>query len=369
MEYLKNIDDKLKTISEENIVYYGINELAKYWYGAPNIHTALSFEKYPVEMGMEMEKKLEGAETSLHDEVMRSYNRSKNNTTGQRIKFSTKSRKIIIKAEVRRKWDYLKMTLYNSSGFDIYEKKNEMLKHKTVIAPNTGLSCFAEQIMLSNEVDEVIIYLPLYNDILNLYIGVLDGEISEAKDYTIVNPVIFYGNSITQGSAASRSGNTFCNIVSRLLDADIINFSLSGCARGLLSNARVIGQLNASAIVIDYTRNALGVEDLENTHEKFYLEIRKYHPQIPIVLLSSSNFNNNKTCYEYDKIVYTTYIKAKNIGHNTFFINQRNLFPFEEDDICTVDGIHYNDYGMFKVGKAIAEVLEKNKYKNSEGVS
>ena len=157
MEYLKNIDDKLKTISEENIVYYGINELAKYWYGAPNIHTALSFEKYPVEMGMEMEKKLEGAETSLHDEVMRSYNRSKNNTTGQRIKFSTKSRKIIIKAEVRRKWDYLKMTLYNSSGFDIYEKKNEMLKHKTVIAPNTGLSCFAEQIMLSNEVDEVII--------------------------------------------------------------------------------------------------------------------------------------------------------------------------------------------------------------------
>ena len=57
-----------------------------------------------------------------------------------------------------------------------------------------------------------------------------------------MTPLVFYGNSITQGTSALRSGNIYPNIVSRYLDADIVNYSFSGACKGEKNMARQIAE-------------------------------------------------------------------------------------------------------------------------------
>ena len=278
--------------------------------------------------------------------------------SGCRLRFYTESDIIVFKIELNREWDYKKMNLWSSSGFDVYSIEKGKYKHSTVFAPESGKRIFAETIRGKRN---LCIFLPSYNEIKKMYIGIRKECNLCSIPYESRLPILFYGNSITQGAAASRSGNSFCNMVSRMLDCDIINFSISSCCRGLISSAETLGKINCRAIIIDYTRNAYTISELKCNHFKFYMEVRKYHPDIPIILMTSSNFSNWVGYYEYDNVVRETYEKAKQNGENTFLINQRSLFSEEDWDLITVDGVHYTDLGMKAVADAICSVLRKEK--------
>ena len=54
---------------------------------------------------------------------------------------------------------------------------------------------------------DVDLYLPTYNRLIMLEIGVDENACVEApRPYAIEKPVVFYGSSITQGASASRPG-------------------------------------------------------------------------------------------------------------------------------------------------------------------
>lgn len=351
-EYLNNICDPLKTISETNIVYTNVYDTADIVYGAPNWQTSRSFKKFSVDVDRDPDlAKLTGKEKHVYDTLGQ-------NTSGCFLRFRTKSKRIILKAHIRRKWDFGRLTLSNSSGFDIYEvDKDGNYFHKKVIAPKTGENIFADEFEHDRNT-EVHIYLPASNEIEELYIGV-EGVI---KPCMSVNepPIIFYGNSITQGGSASRSGNTFCNIVSRKLDNEIYNLSVSMCCKGFNSVAKYMGMLNARAIVIDFTRNANNYSAYDRVYGYFYETIRKYHKDIKVILMDTSNFNDDSKFRQHDETVYRTYEEAIAEGHNTYLLKQKDLFEPCESDLATVDGIHYTDYGMFKIADALCSLLESN---------
>ena len=353
MEYLESIDDSLKIINEENYKYLDLFDYPNLIHGNLNFSSAkLDFCKYPLNIQREM-KKFGG----LAVKEMKNLHSA---ACGNRLRLLTDSKDIIFKVQLKRKWEYQKMVNWNASGFDVYTLKNEEYKHLTVFGPSNGHNIFAEKIKVPRN-GKLCIFLPNYNTIEKMFIGIRNKsniyELNYPEDKQL--PILFYGNSVTQGAAASRSGNAFPNIVSKKLNRNIINLSCSSCCRGTDSTAKLIGEINCHAIIIDYTRNAHTIEDFKNTHERFYKKIRLFHPNTKIILLTSECYNNWRTYDEFDKIVNKTYQNAIKRKENVEILNQRELFDENEYDLITIDSSHYTDYGMFKIADKIYELINK----------
>ena len=273
-------------------------------------------------------------------------------TCGVRVRFITDSPKIIIRVGIKRVWAFKKMNLYNSSGFDFYQLIAGKYVHLTVTGPRQGEAFFSDEIcVVPNEPIEI--YFPNYNSVTDFVIGILQGKkISETSKYKIADPVIFYGNSITQGASASRSGNAFANIVSRKLDCDILNYSFSGACKGEKKMAEIISAQKMSAMVIDYSRNAKTIEEFGSRYPIFYNVIRQAHPYVPIVLLGGFLIGQ-----EYEEIIFQLYEKEARNGKNIFYISQNELFRNEDELYLSIDFTHYTDMGMYRVADSIVSLL------------
>jgi len=353
MEYLTDINNSLKSINEENVEYIDLFDYPELFYGTTNFTTTrLNLCKFPKEAQEEIKDYGAGAVSE-----MKNLNSS---ACGVRLRFFTDSKKLIFKVKFKRRWGYLKMVNWGGFGFDVYGLNNEEYIHRTVFAPNNGHNIFAETI-LPPENGQLCIFLPNYNTIEELYMGIEPGSTIKSLNYPPDKrlPVLFYGNSVTQGAAASHSGNSFPNIVSKILNRDILNISCSACCRGTDTMAELMGKINCHSIIIDYTRNAYSTQIFKDTHEKFYKKVRSLHPDKKIVLMTSQSFNHWRDYDEFDEIVAQTYKNAIDRGENTEIINQKQLFNDEDYDIIAIDSTHYTDYGMHKIAKKICELIEK----------
>lgn len=350
MEYLNNVHDNLNNINENNIKYYNLFDNPQLVFGNLNFSSkTVDFCKYPQYIQNEMSNF-----GNLATAEMKNLNSA---SCGCRLRFNTNSKFLIFKVKLKRKYDYIKIVGWGSSGFDIYELQGDNYLHRTVFAPMHGENCFAEKITVPPS-GNLCIFLPNYNTIEECYIGVEKNSYLTPINYNSPLPILFYGNSVTQGAAASRSGNSFPNIISRKLNQDIINLSCSSCCRGTKSIAKLIGKINCDSIIIDYTRNAYDRKYFIETHESFYKEIRKYHPHKKIILMTSSCFNGWLEYDFFDEIVKNTYKHARNNGENTYLLNQRNLFKKDEYDCIVVDSSHYTDLGMFRIADALIKLLK-----------
>ena len=351
MEYLKSIDDPLTKINENNIIYFDLFDYPDLVFGNPFQTDKVNFCKYDENVQKEMEE-----EGGFVHKTMQQF---KCCTCGNRIRFKTTSRRLILKVEFSEPYYHKNMLLYNSSGFDVYIIDDDGKYHNySLIATKEGIRTFAKYIAIPPN-SSVCIFLPNYCSIKRMLIGLDNGSKIYKLKYPKANelPILFYGNSITQGASASKSGNSFPNIVSRKLDNDIINLSMVTCCRGTPKTAEMIGNIKCKAIVIDYSRYAPNIEFLRNTHEKFYRKIREKHPDIKIIIMTAASFNEWKEYVAYDEVIIQTYENAIARGENTLLLNQSELFDYEDYDLVSIDIGHYTDYGMYKIADKLCELL------------
>jgi hypothetical protein len=81
---------------------------------------------------------------------------------------------------------------------------------------------------------EFMVYLPLYNGVSAVSIGIGKGKsLEKAPAYPAGRdkPVVFYGTSITQGGCASRPGMVHTAILGRRLGVPVVNLGFSGNGR------------------------------------------------------------------------------------------------------------------------------------------
>lgn len=348
MIYLKSVNETNTELNDDRYTYFGIEELSGLFFGTPFLRERHSFDKYTDEVREEL--------FGLNNDgvIFEKYRRQ---PTGVCLRFKIeKTDRFILKAELKRRFCYNNMPLFNSSGFDIFSFKDGRYKHKNVIAPVDGRAIFAHKVKVEDG-ENIAIFFPNYNEVLNFYIGIDNGWIRSAERFSAEKPVVFYGNSITQGASAGRSGNSFCNIVSRKMDTEVINFSLSNCCRGLLTVADAIGQVDCSAVVIDYSRNSFKADELEERLHNFYKRIRAHHANIPIIMMTASFFGNVHYGFMDEAILRV--FKKNSEDNLLYLLNQRELFDASEYDLISVDGIHYNDMGMLRIADRIISILEK----------
>jgi lysophospholipase L1-like esterase len=249
-----------------------------------------------------------------------------------------------------------------SGGFDLYVRQAGQDRFVSTFRPSFGYTEGYESLFdfKSSEMREITINFPLYSDVCELYIGLEGGAKIEAPTpYSSEKPVVYYGSSITQGGCASRPGNAYPSILSRKYDLDFINLGFSGNARGEREIAEYIASLDMYAFVYDYDHNAHSAEYLEKTHEPMFKLIRASHPELPIIMMTGASmarcFDNKELRRE---IIYKTYKNALDAGDkNVYFIDGSSLFRCDDGDMATVDRTHPNDYGFYRMAKAVESEL------------
>ena len=152
------------------------------------------------------------------------------NCSGLAIRFRTNSKVIAAKWEVTGDVIMNHFAPSGIKGLDLYCLEDGKWRFVNSARP-AGKS--SKVIVISNMIPkyrEFMLYLPLYDGLSQLEIGIESGAIignplidSPRKS----KPVVFYGTSITQGGCASRAGMAYPNILSRMLDRQIINLGFS----------------------------------------------------------------------------------------------------------------------------------------------
>jgi hypothetical protein len=202
---------------------------------------------------------------------------------GGRVRFSTDSKRIVIKATLRNIEVGTVLTPLALKGFDLYADGIFCAIFNPPFSLSEGEVFLSSVNLDGKKFREITINFPLYAAVTELYIGIeKDARPSEATPYKYSRPAVFYGSSITNGAAASRPGMTYESLLSRRLDMDYHNLGFGGSAKGEREMAEYIATLDMSVFVMDYDYNAPNPEHLEATHYPFYKIIRdkKRHPTI-----------------------------------------------------------------------------------------
>ena len=292
------------------------------------------------------------------------------NTAGGRVRFSTDSKYIAIKALMPNVCRLPHLSLLSSAGFSLY-----------IDDPDTGESRFwgvykppidmtdgyESKIHFStSEMRCFTIYFPTYSDVSKLYVGIDKGaRLEKGMAYKNISPIIYYGSSITQGASASHPGNAYESIIGRHINTDFINLGFSASAHGEEILAKYMSTLDMSMFVCDYDHNSPDPQALEETHFRLYKIIRDKHPDIPYIMITRPDFPPaiDRRLYENNVgrriVIMDSYLKATRLGDkNVYFIDGSNMFKGQCAELCTADGVHPNDLGFHLMAEAIEHVIK-----------
>lgn len=291
------------------------------------------------------------------------------NTAGGRIRFSTDSLYIVLKANLGKAHLMTHMAATGIYGFDMYEIIDGKEVWVKTYRPKPDTVDWFEDVLdySDRKMRSFVINFPLYNDVCELYLGLQeDARIETAPDYEIKVPVVYYGSSITQGGCASRPGTSYQAVISRMLNCDYVNLGFSGNAKGEPSIAEYIAGLDMSVFVYDYDHNAPNPEHLEATHEKMFLKIRQKNPTLPIILMARPRYVVSEDTEKRLEIIRKTYENAlARSDGNVYFITGRELMAICKNE-GSVDGTHPTSLGFYSMGVAVGDVIEKILKKNPE---
>ncbi len=218
---------------------------------------------------------------------------------------------------------------------------------------------------LTAESREFMLYLPLYNGVTSVEIGVPENRTLEPGRQRAAErrkPIVFYGTSITQGGCCSRPGMVHTAILGRQLDRPVINLGFSGNGRMEKEVAELIAEIDAAVYVIDCLPN-IQAKDVTARTETVVQKIRKAHQGTPIVLVEDRNYTDSyflrskrQRNAASQAALRAEYEKLTASGvRNLLYITGPNLLG--EDGEGTVDSSHPTDLGFLRQAVAFRKVL------------
>jgi lysophospholipase L1-like esterase len=211
---------------------------------------------------------------------------------------------------------------------------------------------------------EYMMYLPLYNGVESLEIGVTRTSHFESAPVRSQKPIVFYGTSILQGGCASRPGMAYPSIVGRWLDWPIINLGFSGNAHSEPEVAQLLAQLDPAVYVLDPLPNMTDATVRERI-EPFVKTLRNAHPTTPIVLVEHEVYCDGILVQarreKYTNANAALKVAYENLKHsgirNLYYLPAKGLIG--DDGEGTVDGTHATDLGFERIAEKVTPILRK----------
>lgn len=250
------------------------------------------------------------------------------------------------------------------SGIDLYVRTQAGWRWVTTPRPTKQTMSARLVTGLAQERREWLLYLPLYNGVSKLELGVPAPHVLKPGAVSKRKPIVFYGTSITQGGCASRPGMCHPAILGRRLDRPVINLGFSGNGKMETALADLLAELDASLYVIDCLPNMNGKMVTERT-VPFVRRLRKTRPRTPILLVEDRTYQDahlntgraraNAANRKALRAAFEA-LKAEKVRKLHYLEGADLLGP---DGEGTVDGSHPTDLGFLRQADVMEPVLRK----------
>lgn len=279
---------------------------------------------------------------------------------GARICFRTNSTKLTIRLSLETLSFDIGMSIFACQSIDVLIGPRSNPRFAGLVSPPNYETRSAEKTFLkSSDWEDITLFLPRNERITDLQILLDDNADIQPPTPYAHGPVLYYGSSITEGGCCCRVSNPYNALLSQWLDCDYYNFGFSGSALGEPEMADLICRTPMNVFVFDYDHNAPTPEHLQQTHEPFFLRIRKHFPSLPIILLSRPTFSPSQDANMRAHIIQQTYLNARANGDSRiWFIDGRSYFG-SEASLCSSDDCHPNDLGFYRMAKTLEPILKQ----------
>lgn len=211
------------------------------------------------------------------------------------------------------------------------------------------------------------LYLPLYNGIELLNIGVSPNAQFRFEGQRKDKPIVAYGTSICQGACASRPGMAWTNQIHRRLDRPVINLGFSGNAFFESCVINLLAEIDAKVYIMDALPNAAGIQPREaliDTIAKAVRLLRNKRPNVPILLVDHLGYPHGETNGMFKlKELYGN--KAQQEAYHRLLaegitdLHYLSTTQLSMSPEATVEGIHPSDYGMVIYANAYERKLRE----------
>ncbi len=184
------------------------------------------------------------------------------------------------------------MTPIGASGLDLYARDDKG-KWRWAGVTRPDKKTVKQEIIagLAPGLREYAVYLPLYNGVENLAIGVPPEAKFESLAPRTDKPIVFYGTSITHGASASRPGMVHTAILGRRFDRPVVNLGFSGNGRMDAAVGELLVKIDAAVYVIDCLPN-MSAESVREKCIPLVKQLRAARPDTPIVLVEDRRNTN-----------------------------------------------------------------------------
>lgn len=292
-------------------------------------------------------------------------------SAGERIVFSTNSKTITVRYKVSGAHAMPHMPATGVSGVDLYsydKHGNEVwLKGKYSFKDTVTYKYSAiEMENAKGKYHRYTLFLPLYNEVKWMEIGVEDGTKFRFEEASPVKPIVAYGTSICQGACASRPGMNWTNILTRRLGRTVVNLGFSGNAMHEKEVIDMVSDVDAAVYILDGMPNSFSIPApaLQDTLVKAVKQIRAKRPDTPIIMTDHSGYPQGKVDKKY-KADELNALESLDAAYKQLVAEGvKNLYKLSYDEIgmkaeMMVEGIHMSDYGMTRYADAYEPLLRE----------
>lgn len=298
------------------------------------------------------------------------------NSAGLSIIFRSNAPEIHVKYKVKGGLNMFHMPSTGVSGVDLYATDSEGVRRWC--APDFTASFSKDSILYRySNIDyfpnaskpyEYHLYLPLYNTVESILIGVPEG--SELVFYPTrrEKPIVVYGTSIGQGACASRPGNAWTNIVERELEHPLVNLAFSGNGRMEPELFSLLSEIDAALYVIDCLPNLhAGKDPVRDLTVAGVKMLKEAHPDCPVLLVEHSGYMNEVSSIARAEYRATN-SEMRRAYNDMIEMGVKGLYYLTTEEIGLgmdgmVEGVHPNDLGMRRqadgVEKKVREILHE----------
>ena len=209
---------------------------------------------------------------------------------------------------------------------------------------------------------EFLLYMPLYNGLSNLQIGVPENATFRIEPRS-TKPLCFYGTSIGQGGCATRAGMAYPAILGRRLDCPTINLGFSGNGQNEPEIADLLATLEPAVFILDSVPN-MSLEQTEKRVRPLVQTLRTARGSTPIVLVESISHqaqwinHSLRDSEAKNAVLRAAYEQLKSEGmEKLYYVQGDDLLG--DDGEGTVDGVHPTDVGFRRIADSLEPVLKE----------